>query len=84
MFNNIDAELIYNAPDIAEQTDFGYYLGYFKKGTNERMENNCMIIELRLTGNIATRKYANGENTSYLYTWSNRENYNYEFAKKSI
>ena len=84
MMNNIDAEMIYNAPDIAEETAFGYYLGYFIKGTDDTMENNCMIIEMRKTGSVTTRKFANGENASCLYTWNERANYEYKFPKKNI
>ena len=33
--NNIDLLVSNNAPDIVEKTDFGFYLGYFEKGTGE-------------------------------------------------
>lgn len=81
--NNVDALLSSNTPDIVEKTDFGFYLGYFKKNTDETDESNCIIIEMRTVGSITTRKFAEGENTLYRLTWSERSNYNYKFGKKN-
>ena len=84
MLNNIDALIIYNSPDIVDKREWGFYLGYFAKGTKETDANNCMIVEMRTIDNITTKKYAHGENASFLYTWSERENYDYEFPLKNI
>lgn len=82
--NNIDMLVSNNAPDIVEKTDFGFYLGYFTKGTAETDENNCMIIEMRTVGNITTKKYANGINYDTRLTWSKRTEYEYRFGDKNI
>lgn len=82
--NNIDLLVSNNAPDIVEKTDFGFYLGYFEKGTSEEEENNCMIVEMRTSGNIVTKKYANGVNYDTRLTWSRRTEYEYRFGDKNI
>lgn len=82
--NNIDLLVSTNAPDIVEKTDFGYYLGYFEKGTDESAERNCMIVEMRTVGNITTKKYANGVNYDTRLTWSKRTDYEYRFGEKNI
>lgn len=82
--NNIDFLATSNAPDIAEKTDFGYYLGYFQKGTDESDENNCMIIEMRTVGAITTKKYAQGINYDTALTWSKRAEYKYKYGIYNI
>ncbi len=82
--NNIDLLVSNNAPDIVEKTDFGFYLGYFEKGTGEEEENNCMIVEMRTSGNIVTKKYANGVNYDTCLTWNKRAEYEYRFGDKNI
>lgn len=82
--NNIDLLVSTNAPDIVEKTDFGFYLGYFAKGTSATDEHNCMIIEMRTVGNITTKKYANGVNYDTRLTWSRRAEYEYRFGDKNI
>lgn len=82
--NNIDALMAFNTPDIAEKTEFGYYLGYFEKGTDETMENNCIIIEMRQVENTTTRKFAQGENVLFRLTWTERRNYEYKFKLKEF
>ena len=82
--NNIDALVVANTPDIAEKTDFGYYLGYFEKGTDETGEFNCMIIEMRTEGQTTTRKYAEGVNYDTRMTWSKRAEYTYKYGAKNI
>lgn len=82
--NNIDLLVSNNAPDIVEKTDFGFYLGYFEKGTSEQDTENCMIIEMRADGNITTKKYAKGRNYDCSLTWSQRASYEYRFGDKNI
>lgn len=82
--NILDALAVYNAPDIAEKTDFGYYLGYFEAGTDETGTQNCMIIEMRQNGNITTRKFAGGINYKCCLDWSKRAEYEYKFHKNNI
>lgn len=82
--NNIELLVSTNAPDIVEKTDFGFYLGYFEKGTSEDDEQNCMIIEMRTVGNITTKKYANGVNYNTCLTWNRRTEYEYRYGDKNI
>lgn len=81
--NNIDALMGLNTPDIVEETDWGFYLGFFRPGTDNTMTENCMIIEMRTVGSITTRKFAEGENTLYRLTWNNRTEYSYKFRLKA-
>lgn len=84
LLNNIDFQTTINSPDIAEKRDWGYYLGYFRKGTDENGKHNCMIVEMRQTGNITTRKFAGGVNFDAKYTWDKREEYEYKYPKNNI
>lgn len=82
--NILQALAAYNAPDIAEKTDFGYYLGYFAAGTDETDTQNCMIIEMRQDGNTTTRKFAKGINYKCCLDWSKRANYEYMYHTQNI
>lgn len=82
--NDVHALIASDAPDIVEKTDFGYYLGYFEKGTDETGVRNCMIIEMRTEENITTRKFAKGINYDTRLTWSERADYEYKFGDKDI
>lgn len=82
--NNIDANLSNDAPDIVEKTEWGFYLGYFERGTDESGEYNCMIIEMRTVGNITTKKYAKGINFACSLTWSKRAEYEYKYGERNI
>lgn len=82
--NNIDALMAFNTPDIAEKTEFGYYLGYFAPKTDETMTDNCIIIEMRQVGDVTTRKFAQGENVLFRLTWAERRNYEYKFKLKEF
>lgn len=82
--NNMDLLMSANAPDIVDRTDFGFYLGYFIPGTDETGERNCMIIEMRTTDNITTRKYAQGINYDMRLTWAKRAGYSYRYGDKNI
>lgn len=84
MNSTIEALLVYNAPDIAEKKDWGFYLGYFKRGTDETGTRNCMIIEMRTTGAVTTRKFAEGINFDTIHTWAERENYTYKYGLRNI
>lgn len=82
--NILQALAAYSAPDIAEKTDFGYYLGYFEAGTDETGTQNCMIIEMRQEGNTTTRKFAKGINYKCCLDWHERKNYTYKYAERNI
>lgn len=82
--NNIELLVSTNTPDIVEKTDFGFYLGYFEKGTDENDTDNCMIVEMRTTDKITTRKYAEGINYDTRLTWSKRAEYEYKFGLRNI
>lgn len=82
--NILEALSVYNTPDIAEKTDFGYYLGFFKPGTDETGSRNCMIIEMRQTGNITTRKFAKGINYKCSLDWGKRAEYEYKYYTQNI
>lgn len=84
MNSTIEALLIYNAPDIVEKKDWGFYLGYFKRGTDETGTRNCMIIEMRTSGEVTTRKFAEGVNFDTIHTWAERENYTYKYGLRNI
>ena len=82
--NILDALAVYDAPDIAEKTDFGYYLGYFEAGTDETGTQNCMIIEMRQNGNTTTRKFAKGINYKCCLDWNKRTEYEYKYHTQNI
>lgn len=82
--NNIELLVSTNTPDIVEKTDFGFYLGYFEKGTDENDTENCMIVEMRTTEKITTRKYAEGINYDTRLTWAKRSEYEYKFGLRNI
>ena len=72
------------APDIVEKTEWGFYLGYFEKGTDETGVFNCMIVEMRTVGMTTTKKYAKGINYNAVCTWAERANYEYKFGARNI
>lgn len=82
--NTIEAILSLQNFDIMEDLGTIIYLGFFKSGTDETGEDNCMILKIETIDKVTTRKFALGINYDKQCTWSSRENYSYHYALKNL
>ncbi len=85
MFNEFQRNTL--GGDLVEDRGDVIYIGVFRPGTDETGTGNCMIRKMEQsedpeTGIVTTRiTYPNGNNFDYGDTWSERENYDYMYAK---
>lgn len=75
------------AGDITEDHGDVVYIGVFAPLTDETDAENCLIRRIvrevdEETGVETTRiTYPDGDNAHPIYTWADRANYNYKYAK---
>lgn len=85
MFNEFQRNTL--GGDLIEDRGDVIYIGVFRPGTDETGTGNCMIRKMeqsedKETGIVTTRiTYPDGNNFDYGATWSERENYDYMYAK---
>lgn len=73
------------AGDIVEDKGNVVFVGIFKGGTDETGTENCLIKKIEVTEGegvaVIRTTYPDGINYDYTSTWSERETYNYKYAK---
>ncbi|MBO8432748.1 MAG: hypothetical protein IAB08_05595 [Bacteroidetes bacterium] len=85
MFNEFQRSAL--GGDLIEDRGNVIYVGIFRPGTNESGTGNCMIRRIEQVkdeekGIVTTRTtYPSGNNFDYGDTWSERDNYEYMYAK---
>lgn len=85
MFNEFQRSAL--GGDLIEDRGDVIFVGIFRAGTDENGTGNCMIRKIEQsedpeTGIVTTKTtYPNGNNFDYGDTWSERDNYEYMYAK---
>ena len=83
MFPNEFRQLLEVADIIDEVSDTVTYLGFFDRNRSEDEDGDyCRIMKIETTGNITTRKWADGVCAEYTKNWTNRASYNYTIFRK--